>query len=513
MVAVVLLVVGVVLAAAQPVGADVSEQLRCAVSPIDRSDGGGDCPGADVGPGGDPTGVPGEEHPGDLPEGAPADDPDRPKDPETDPYGDGEGAPLDALCSEPHERASNSRVRIPGTGPTSTAAYWGVAQLANFIIDKIDNEKNKEKRVRAALDDLAYCFPDHNIVIAKPQDGNLQQMDGSAYIDTVDISGDDYRIYIFETGEFTWADGNDLGWKNRAFHGSFEVSDDRRTVTFGEPGKPERKPGWQPGDEGCQVEGEDLPDRDRYYNMYSPLDDEGSAAAVGMLINDLRRCYPDYNVVAMHSEQDSHWIDEPDQMIYEGRYRLNSNKYHDDEEGDDIAGGRAVFDVYVFEDGTFSNDGDGGYVNWAWYGQFERGGEDDKEVTFDRPAPADLHPDPAHGSGSVDFDDESPAYTEGTYPGTDFDGDKPGDKAELTHSLLDEYSKAFPDTNIITAKQFNDLTFANLSGFRHLAVVDGVDIFAVDEGTVANTGDGGWKNWGFTGSYEYDEDERTVTFG
>ncbi|MFD4748573.1 hypothetical protein ACFWOS_24275 [Streptomyces rubiginosohelvolus] len=416
---------------------------------------------------------------------------------------------LPDLCFEPRE--SNSSVKVPGSGVLGNTAAWGYSWLVNLVIDKIDNEKNKEKRVKLALDDLAYCLPDYNIVIAQPHEGNLQQMDGTALIETVQISGTTYRVYAFRSGTFTWAEGADLGWKNRAFHGVFDISDDRRTVTFREPPEPKRKEGWKPGDEGCQVEGREPPDRSRYYNTYSPLDDEGSTQAVRMLVNDMRRCYPDYNVVAMHSEQDSHWVEEPDSFVHQGRYRLNSDEYHEDEEGDDIASGRAVFDVYVFDKGTFRNDGDGGYTNWAMYGNFERDG---MEAAFDPPAPADLDADStATGSGTVDFDDGTPKYTGGgPYPGTDYSGKVPGDKAELTHSLLDEYSRSFPGKNIITAKSFNDLSFSGVSGLEHLAVVDGVDVFAVDSGTITNRGDGGWTNWGFTGTFDYEEGAKAVTF-
>ncbi|MFF5092203.1 hypothetical protein [Streptomyces niveus] len=211
-----------------------------------------------------------------------------------------------------------------------------------------------------------------------------------------------------------------------------------------------------------------------------------------MLVNDLRRCYPDCNVVAMHSEQPSHWVDEPDSFIHRGRYHLNSPEYHDDETGDDIASGRAVFDVYVFDKGTFSNDGDGGYTNWAYYGDFTRDG---MEAAFEQPEPADLDADSTPtGTGTVNFNDETPTYTEGgPYPGTDYSGDVPGDDGELTRSLIEEYGRGFPDTNIIAVKSFDDISFSGVSGIEHLAVVDGVNVFAVDEGTIVNNGDGGWR--------------------
>lgn len=423
-----------------------------------------------------------------------------------------DGNALPNVCFEPRERASHSNVSVPGNGPVSTAAAWGYSMLVNYVIDKVNNEQHKEERVQKALADLAYCLPDYNIVIAQPHEGNLQEMDGAAMIATADISGSTYRIYAFKTGKFVWADDADLGWKNRAFRGWYDVSDDRRTVTFDEPPHPKRKKDWKPGDEGCEIEGQQPPDRDRYYNTYSPLDDEGSTAAVRMLVNDLRRCYPDYNVVAMHSEQSSHWVDDPDTMVYHGRYRLNSNEFTEDEKGNDIASGRAVFDVYVFDNGTFSNDGDGGYTNWAYYGDFTRDGS---EVTFQQPEPADLDADPTPTGGApVNFDDGKPKYTDGgPYPGTDYSGDVPKDKGELTQSLIEEYGRSFPDKNIIAVKSLNDMTFSGVSGLEHLATVNGVDVYSIDQGTVTNKGDGGWQNWGFTGNFERSGDDgKEVTF-
>lgn len=148
---------------------------------------------------------------------------------------DTEGNALPSLCFEPRERSSHSSVSVPGSGTVGKTAAWGYSYLVNFVAEKISNEKNKEKRVKLALDDLSYCLPDYNIVIAQPHEGDLQQMDGAAMIQTVEISGTTYRVYAFRKGKFTWADDADLGWKNRAFKGVFDVSEDRRTVTFEEP--------------------------------------------------------------------------------------------------------------------------------------------------------------------------------------------------------------------------------------------------------------------------------------
>ena len=44
-----------------------------------------------------------------------------------------------------------------------------------------------------------------------------------------------------------------------------------------------------------------------------------------------------------------------------------------------------TFGVWVFEEGTFVNEGDGGYDNWAFRGWFEQTGDDQMTVNFHRP--------------------------------------------------------------------------------------------------------------------------------
>lgn len=517
MLGIVTAVVGAIVATS--IGSGISRSAHRQVCRIVAAVNGGDCPGdndviaerkADSDREGDlggKSGVQGPAEPGTLVRsgGAPV---------SKSVAGSPAGAPTKAVNALPdlcfEARESSSSVSLSGNSIPGKVAAWGFSTLINFIMEKISNEKNKEKRVKQTLDDLAYCLPNYNIVIAQPHEGNLQEMDGTAMIETVEISGSTYRVYAFKKGKFTWADDADLGWKNRGFRGVYDMSEDKRTITFDEPSHPKRKEGWKPGDEGCEIEGQEPPDRSRYYDTYSPLDNDGSAQAVRMLVNDMRRCYPDYNVVAMHSEQKSHWVDEPDTMVHHGRYRLNSNEFTEDEVGDDIASGRAVFDVYVFDKGKFKNDGDGGYTNWAMYGDLTRDGS---EVSFEQPDRADLDADTyPTGSGTSNFNDETPKYTDGgPYPGTDYSGKVPKG-ADLTHSLIEEYGRSFPGKNIIAAKSFNNLSFTGVSGLEHLAVVNGVDIFAVDGGSVTNKGDGGWKNWGFTGNFEYDEDGKKVTF-
>jgi hypothetical protein len=118
----------------------------------------------------------------------------------------------------------------------------------------------------------------------------------------------------------------------------------------------------------------------------------------------------------------------------------------------------------------------------------------------------------APGSDFSLVDNDTPKYTEGTYPGTDYDGDVPGDRAKRVQSLIAEYSEDFPDKNILVVKDYGNFDFTFVSGYEHLATVDGMDVIALDSGIVKNNGDGGWINWGFNGKYEYDKDEKVVRF-
>ena len=42
------------------------------------------------------------------------------------------------------------------------------------------------------------------------------------------------------------------------------------------------------------------------------------------------------------------------------------------------------FGVWVFESGTFVNQGDGGYINWCFGGSFKRSGQNNQTVTFSK---------------------------------------------------------------------------------------------------------------------------------
>ncbi|MGI5189389.1 hypothetical protein ACQEVI_14715 [Promicromonospora sp. CA-289599] len=96
----------------------------------------------------------------------------------------------------------------------------------------------------------------------------------------------------------------------------------------------------------------------------------------------------------------------------------------------------------------------------------------------------------------------NPRYNEdddgGPYPGTDFNGDVPGNRSEKSKSLVVEYRKAFPDKNIIVIHEDIGLDFGpDVKGKEHLAKVGDFYVIGVDSGTVRREGDGGFLNWSF----------------
>jgi hypothetical protein len=43
------------------------------------------------------------------------------------------------------------------------------------------------------------------------------------------------------------------------------------------------------------------------------------------------------------------------------------------------------YGIWIFEDGTFTNKGDGGFINWLLNGRFQRSGNQGHTVTFQKP--------------------------------------------------------------------------------------------------------------------------------
>lgn len=382
----------------------------------------------------------------------------------------------------------------------------------------IEAEMEKEDKVRESLRRMAYCFPGYNVVIAQPRDGSTQHMTGALFVTTVELSLTKYRVYIFKSGRFYQS--GDLGYKNWAYSGYFTTSADGRTVDFSTPPIPERRTDWSSGAQGCQVSNRTLPSRDFYRGIFvGPLsgDQEPQSRNVRLLVDDVRECFPDYNVMVMHTEQPYEWESPPASLVWASSYTMQDivtpGESTEVKTWGPGVGGRGHFDIYVFKSGTFRNNGDGSYINWAFYGNFTRSA-DGKTVTFTEPSQSDLTYNPTAGFADVDFGSYTAEFTStaaGPYPGCDYTGSAPGDRGQLIQSLVSEYRRCFANTNILVVNSVDSFSFSFLSRLRHLSTVNGVSVFALDRGVVKNHGDGGWLNWGFGG--EFDRiDDRTVEF-
>ena len=102
---------------------------------------------------------------------------------------------------------------------------------------------------------------------------------------------------------------------------------------------------------------------------------------------------------------------------------------------------------------------------------------------------------------------------EGTYPGTDFDGDVPRQREDKSVSLGREYAKAFPDKNIIVRHRDIGLDFGpDVKGKVHLATVGEFYVVGLDSGTVTRDGDGGYENWFMKGNFDRPGDNSVVKF-
>ncbi|MDB4973539.1 MAG: chitinase, partial [Myxococcaceae bacterium] len=386
-----------------------------------------------------------------------------------------------------------------------SASLSAGAAIAAIVTDKINNEKEKEAKVKEALKWISYCFPGYNLVIAQPHDGSTQHMKGAVYVTTLKLSDTTYRAYVFKSGVFYQA--GDLGYKNWAYSGYFSKSADGRTVTFSASALPERRAGWTSGPQ-CQVTTRGSIDRQRYYGLVSPASHD--TQNLRMLVDDLRSCFPDYNLMVMHDEQPHGWTSPPSSVVWASSYTMQDEVAAGESTeigkfGPGVSG-RGHYDVWVFKTGTFQNRGDGGYDNWAFYGNHSSSA-DGKTVTFFEPTPSDLSFDPAATFGDVDFGSNTAEFSstkDGPYPGCSYHGSVPKDADQLVQSLVTEYQRCFPKANVLVVKSVDQFSFSFLSGLRHIATVNGRSVFLLDGGVVSNAGDGGYRNWGYSGVFERD---------
>ena len=77
-------------------------------------------------------------------------------------------------------------------------------------------------------------------------------------------------------------------------------------------------------------------------------------------LHELKKQYPDYNIMIFHTGKQP--------------YEQNLNGVHKTWEREESASGHSTkYTVWIFESGEFKNKGDGGWINWAFCGNFKRG--------------------------------------------------------------------------------------------------------------------------------------------
>ncbi|KAF8070714.1 hypothetical protein FPV67DRAFT_1038537 [Lyophyllum atratum] len=87
-----------------------------------------------------------------------------------------------------------------------------------------------------------------------------------------------------------------------------------------------------------------------------------------------RKQHPEFNWVVCHTKHRTKW---------KGTKGVDWG--HDHKEFDVKIGGTIGYEVYYAREGEFWNNGDGGYLNWAYSGFFKADGKGNKHVMFTRP--------------------------------------------------------------------------------------------------------------------------------
>ncbi|CAF2884816.1 unnamed protein product [Rotaria sp. Silwood2] len=87
--------------------------------------------------------------------------------------------------------------------------------------------------------------------------------------------------------------------------------------------------------------------------------------ATQLIVDHFTRSFPDKNCIVCHSPHVK---------------SLNGMEHDHIELPRKV--GTIGYEIYVFDDGEFTNLGDGGYINWAFAGNFVRDPENDKIVHF-----------------------------------------------------------------------------------------------------------------------------------
>jgi hypothetical protein len=112
---------------------------------------------------------------------------------------------------------------------------------------------------------------------------------------------------------------------------------------------------------------------------------------------------------------------------------------------------------------------------------------------------------PSGGAGGIAVGEASATLTD--------ESQNSGDHVE---AQVCAQGKAHPDKNVMIIQQETYDGPVDLTGvvvdFDWTLAGNTFDVFVFDTGTFTNTGDQGWENWGFSGTFTRSEDGRTVTF-
>lgn len=377
----------------------------------------------------------------------------------------------------------------------SSLAYDLGSMLGHMLVD----EAAKGSRVDKYVADVQDCFPGYNIMVAQPKSLTTQEMKGMLVEKTVRISHTTYRVYVFKSGKFH-KDG-DLGYKNWGYSGYFDQSEKNHTVKFSTHPSVTRDSDWYSSSQGekkpmsCEVNGVTAPDSDMQMAVGSGSDDE-RAQTNEKLLGKAMHCWPSHNILLLHEGGSAEFKGTDSLKMSNGdpAYKKKFNI------------GNRTFWLYVTDTGKVTSKGDGGWLNWGYGGTFQSDeAKDGRTVKFTKHKEADLNPKADFLDSTSDFVDPKSVKCAGNPP--DGDGSWP-------QRIESQLSKCYKDSNILVVKNLNDIQFSKANELKHVyhgggGLHDGnttYDGFILKSGGVLNTGDGGYKNWAFSGKFSRSSD-------
>ena len=185
----------------------------------------------------------------------------------------------------------------------------------------------------------------------------------------------------------------------------------------------------------------------------------------------------------------------------------------------DIGIGTNSWDVWVFQSGTFTNEGDLGYKNWVFSNTGIRSGEDGETVTFEpvltEEEREEREPELIEAGAEDYLVEEVVRYDRGE---------------DSVKGVVKELRTRFPSYNVMLINQETYDKSEDTQNMQGVVVEDHTasfgefmpdtwDVWLFESGTITNPGDGGYENWAFGGNYERtdedgrpDDEGKTVTF-